>query len=64
MILYGKHILVRHSIAAFQRRAEADMRFTKLFVPQTPQSSFYRRAETEIQLAIPPTKASAEWGLV
>lgn len=30
MILYGKHILVRHSIAAFQRRAEADMRFKAL----------------------------------
>ena len=28
--------------------------FTRLFVPQAPQNSFYRRAESEIQLAIPP----------
>ena len=28
---------------------------TRLFVPQAPQSSHYRRAEFDIQLAIPPT---------
>ena len=28
---------------------------TQLFVPQAPQSSYYRRAEFDIQLAIPPT---------
>ena len=30
--------------------------FTRLFVPQAPQNSFYCRAESEIQLAIPPTQ--------
>lgn len=30
--------------------------FARLFVPQAPQNSFYRRAESEIQLAIPPTQ--------
>ena len=30
--------------------------FIRLFVPQAPQSSFYRRAESEIRLAIPPTQ--------
>ena len=29
--------------------------FTRLFVPQAAQSSSYRRAEFDIQLAIPPT---------
>ena len=29
--------------------------FTRLFVPQAPQSSPYRRAEFDIRLAIPPT---------
>ena len=33
-------------------------------MPQAPQSSPYRRAESDIQLAIPPTHASAEWEVV
>ena len=36
----------------------------QLFVPQAPQSSPYRRAESDIQLAIPSTHASAEWEVV
>ena len=30
--------------------------FTRLFVPQAPQSSPYRRAKSEIWLAIPSTQ--------
>ena len=33
-------------------------------MPQAPQSSPYRRAESDIQLAIPSTHASAEWEVV
>ena len=29
--------------------------FTRLFVPQAPQTSHYRRAKSDIWLAIPPT---------
>ncbi len=29
--------------------------FTQLFVPQASQNSSYRRAESDIRLAIPPT---------
>ncbi len=28
--------------------------FTRLFVPQAPQTSHYRRAKSDIWLAIPP----------
>ena len=39
--------------------------FTRLFVQQAAQSSSYRRAEFEIQLAIPSAlKMPAEWRFV
>ena len=39
--------------------------FTRLFVPQAPQSSPYRRAKSEIWLYDSfDAKASAEWGLL
>ena len=39
--------------------------FTRLFVPQAPQSSPYRRAKSEIWLCDSfDAKASAEWGLL
>ena len=39
--------------------------FTRLFVTQASQSSLYRRAESEIQLAIPSAlKMPAEWRLL
>ena len=31
----------------------------RLFVPQAPQSSLYRRAESEIRLAIPDVRTNA-----
>ena len=35
--------------------------FTLLFVPQASQSSWDRRAELDVRLAIPSAQAPAEW---
>ena len=35
--------------------------FTQLFVPQASQSSYDRRAELDVRLAIPSAQAPAEW---
>ena len=35
--------------------------FTLLFVPQASQSSWDRRAEPDVRLAIPSAQAPAEW---